>query len=209
MCNKKQGYLQTSLLWGLKLVAVSLLFFSCKPAAVLGQGGEANADKVAEIHQQIKVYQEKIEPCKDGEPCGAFANRNIINEHAGPWPAVGTYRIDRTFWYHRIFNEEEGEYAYQLDMVLVKTNRSAREENEVFFFDAEGNFVYYEFLLGDAESNTQHIQFYFENNKLLHHASEIADEEADYREWKKEDYPSVQKLGAALTENFHLDMQER
>jgi|GEM_PF-4240951 len=206
MFDKMQ--IDSSLYACLKLAAISLFLFSCKPTALHGQGEESKGDKVAAIRQQIAAYQEKIEPCKWGEPCGAFSNRSIINEHKGPWPAVGTYQIERTYWYHRFFKEEAGEYAYQLDMVLVKTKRSAREESEMVFFDETGELVYYEFLLGDPKSHSQRIQFYFEAEKVLQFKSEIAEGEKDYQRWIEGDAAKVQQIGTLYQENFQLDMRE-
>ena len=208
MWNKKNPGMHVSLICCLKLALFSLLFFSCKPVAVLGQGGEPDAGKVAVIQKQVQTYKQNIEPCKDDEPCGYFSNRATINEHKGPWPAVGIYQVDRTFWYHRYFDEDLSEHAHRLDMVLVKTKRSARKEKETFFFDEQGGLIYYEFLMGDVEEPSQHIQFYFEVGKLLHFESKVVEEEEPYQRWKEEDSGNVLKVANWRMEDFKNDMRE-
>ena len=152
-----------------------------------------------EINSSIVNCQKQVE-----EPCGLYLNTLEINKGNEPWAAVGIYHSNQDFWYT---SSDEEANTYKLRKINMKTERSARMEQEEYLFDEAGTLIFYFFQLSGGGKNLQTYRFYFNEEKLIDYKEKLEEEELNFRVFAQEEEAAVLEKANALKQLFLLSVE--
>jgi hypothetical protein len=178
------------------------LLFSANALNLLAQ----NNAEVTKIRAVYKEVGDKILECQNAEEpeiCRLYLNSLTVNQHNSPWAAVGIYGAVRDFWFEQSRNPGENGPSYVLRKLNITSHRSARDQNEEYLFDSEGNLLFYFFKeKSRGEEETTENRFYFKGDKLVEYTEKINEEEAEYQMYHKADAALVLQQAKRLKEFF-------
>lgn len=140
------------------LIAAAIAF----TAAAHAQNVERQLESIRKTYTEVNARIEEMQ--RAPEFSSVFAIELSVNKYSAPYPAVGIYQRNATFYY-TYGNRERSPYPDKLLKIAAVYKRSNRTETADFYFDGRARLIFV--LVANQEGAVKESRIYFSAGRIV------------------------------------------